>query len=55
LNLNSRPRKIIGVMECCSIGGFPSLHYSSTPPMDNGKSGSLDTKKQFIAMYSITK
>jgi len=42
-----------GVMVYWSVGGFPSLHYSSTPAMDRGKSGSLDTKTQFMAVYSI--
>jgi len=27
---------------------------SITPAMDNGKSGSLDTKTQFMAVYSIS-
>jgi len=43
-----------GVMEYWTVGGFPSLQYSSTPAMDNGKSRSLDTKTQFIAVYSIS-
>jgi len=42
-----------GVREYWNIGGFPSLQYSSTPEMDNGKSGSLDTKTQFMAVYSV--
>jgi len=39
-----------GVME---YWGFPLLHYSSTPGMNNGKSDSLDTKTQFMDVYGI--
>ena len=41
------------MLECWGLSITPLFQYSSTPAKGKGKSGSLDTKTQFMPVYSI--